>query len=478
MEGIAWGSQWQWGYNKHPFLSAWLAYLASFLGQATGWPVLLLAQLNVGVTFLAVWRLALHMMPPLQALMGTLLLEGVSFYNIRSDNFTPDSLQCSLWALLALWFYKALTTQQTKSWLMAGLISALAFLTKYQAILLFLPMLLLLIINPESRKSFKTRGFYLSLGLFAILISPHMIWLFQHEFISLNYALEMSSKYNEGAITWPHLFYPYNIIINSFGNTALLFLLLWPCYHCSKLTNSTQGNLSSKGITANRLHTFQWHFLLALGLGPWFLAFILCIVNGNYQPSRWTSPYFFLLGLICIKTINPELTKKQIGQFFLSLGLSTGLIWCITFGLLAYHNQHTNLSDSSLPNEEFSEKITHLWHEKYQTQLPYVIGSHYLVAAIVAYSPDKPIPYFGFNAKESSWVKKEDVRKQGGVIVLDHQNRYLWDQESLGASAIEKRIKKEFSDLGHFKTITLKRTCKNKKQIQIKVAFIPPSSYT
>ena len=163
-----------------------------------------------------------------------------------------------------------------------------------------------------------------------------------------------------------------------------------------------------------------------------------------------------------------------MGQFLLSVGLSIGLIWCITFGLLAYQNHHINQSDSSLPNDGFSKKITQLWHEKYQTNLPYVIGSHYLVAAIVAYSPDKPIPYFGFNAKESSWVKKEDVQKQGGVIVLDHQNRYLWDQESLDASAIEQRLKKAFPNLAPFKTITLKRTCKNRKQIRIQIGFIPP----
>ena len=58
LEGVTWGLQWQLGYNKHPFLTAWLCAGVTQLFGVVGWPVYLLAQLTVSLTFLAVWQLA------------------------------------------------------------------------------------------------------------------------------------------------------------------------------------------------------------------------------------------------------------------------------------------------------------------------------------------------------------------------------------------------------------------------------------
>src|SRR5580704_12288122 len=116
LEGITWGLQWQLGYSKHPFLTAWLCAGVTQLFGATGWPIYLLAQLAVSITFIAVWKLAQQILPPLHALIAALILEGVLFYNINSFNFTPDTLQSPLWALLSLFFYQALTKQTLSHW--------------------------------------------------------------------------------------------------------------------------------------------------------------------------------------------------------------------------------------------------------------------------------------------------------------------------------------------------------------------------
>lgn len=96
LEGITWGLQWQWGYNKHPFLAAWLSAGITQFFNTTGWPVYLLAQLAVSTTFFAVWKLAKLILPHTHALIAALILEGVLFYNINSFNFTPDTLQVAL----------------------------------------------------------------------------------------------------------------------------------------------------------------------------------------------------------------------------------------------------------------------------------------------------------------------------------------------------------------------------------------------
>ena len=463
LEGIAWGSQWQWGYNKHPFLAAWLSYGASILANAPDWPVYILAQLAVVLTFWAVWRLALAFLSPKQALLATLSLEGVFSYNLTSYIFTPDTLQSPLWALLVLFFYRALTTQSILSWLGVGIFAALSIVTKYQAAILFLPMLLLLISSPKTRISFKKPGIYLGIVVGLALITPHLIWLYQHQFITLQYAFGTPVQYSKTPHALPHLFYPANFILSSIGNTFCVGLLLWPIYRSQK--------------SDVRLTPFQWQFLLLLGLGPWFISLILCMTTGTFFPARWATPDFFLLGVLGVCAINPRINKKSYQQFLVSLAIFMGVLWAIKFGMLVYANTHKNDSDAALPNKVFAQKITQLWHERYHTPLPYIAGSRYLVSALAAYSPDRPIPYFGGNDKESPWIDERAVHQQGAIIVLDKNNRYAWDEDSTDSAVrIEKTLRREFSDIPSFIRLESQSMSRAGTPLVIWVSFIAPHS--
>ncbi len=462
LEGIAWGSQWQWGYNKHPFLAAWLSYSVATLTAHPGWTVYLLAQLAVALTFWSVWRLASQLLLPNQALVATLSLEGVLFYNLMSHNFTPDTLQSPLWALLTLCFYRALTTQSMSSWLGVGMLAALSIVTKYQAALLFLPMLGLLLMNAQARQSFKKPGLYVAMSLGLVLISPHLIWLYQHDFITINYALETPAQYTKAPHAWSHLFYPLNFIGDAILNTGLVFLLLWPIYQSQQKSSS--------------LTSFQWQFLLFLGLGPWLVSLLLCLLSGNHFPSRWTTPYFFLVGILGVSFFNPALNAQRVKKFLKSVALVMMLLWFIQFGRLHYLNTHENRSDAALPNALLAQQITTLWHEHFHTRLCYIAGSRYLVSALTTYSTDKPTPYFSFNAKESPWIHEQEVHKQGAVVVIDRDNQYAWDKESSDSYAVESRLKQHFPNVSPPIRLEVPRMSTRGKPIVIWVRFIAPQS--
>ena len=462
LEGIAWGSQWQWGYNKHPFLAAWLSYGVSALTHRVGWPHYLLAQLGVAVTFWAVWRLALQFLRPNQALLATLSLEGVLFYNLASGSFTPDTLQSPLWALLALYFYHALKTQSIRAWLPVGVLAALSVVGKYQAALLFLPMFAIILINPETRRSFKTPGFYLAILVGLLCVAPHLIWLYEQDFITARYALETPAQYSTTPHAWPHFFYPFNFIINTIGNTVFLPLLLWPIYRSHKMPSS--------------LTPFQWQFLFILGLGPWIISLLLCILSGNYFPARWMTPYFFLLGVLGVSLINPTLNTHSVKQFLMRVAIFMLLLWSAQFGRLEYLNRHENPADSVYPNIQLAQKVTALWHERYHTRLSYIAGSRYLVSALMAYSPDKPTPYFDFNRKESPWINTRRVRQEGALVVLDKNSQYAWDKESNNPLQVEAALRKHFPALPPPMRLEIPRLSKAGKPIVIWVNFIPPQT--
>ncbi len=228
LESITWGLQWQLGYHKHPFLTAWLCAGVSQLFATVGWPVYLLAQLAVTVTFIAVWQLAKRLLPSWHALIATLLIEGVLFYNINSDNLTPDTMQSPLWALLSLFFYQALTTQKIWPWLLTALCAALSVCTKYQVVVLLLPMLFFCCINREARASFSKPGIYLAIFTFILLIGPHLWWLAHHHFISLTYAQQSAAYYTHEKTWFSHVQQPFVFLRNSLCNIIGVFILLWP----------------------------------------------------------------------------------------------------------------------------------------------------------------------------------------------------------------------------------------------------------
>jgi 4-amino-4-deoxy-L-arabinose transferase-like glycosyltransferase len=467
LEGIAWGLQWQWGYNKHPFFTAWACAGITKIFGSVDWPIYLLAQLAVATTFFAVWRLANKILPALQALVATLCLEGVLFYNLNSFNLTPDSMQSPIWALLTLCFYQALTTQAIRYWLLTGAFAALAVATKYQVALLFLPMLLLCVTNLQARRSFAKPGIYLALGLMLFLLIPHLIWLSQHQFITITYAFATPAEYTHQHYQWSHVIYPLRYLANNIGNNAGLIIMLWPFYF-NRQKSTKNSNLS----------LFNWQFLVWLGLGPFIISVLLCTVTGTHFPPRWSTPYYFLIGILMLAWLQPEITNKKFQQFMVSLVVVGSLIFVARMGSIALGPKWDGdmRSDSYLPNQQIAQTLTTLWHEHYHQPLRYIAGSHYLVAALAVYSPDHPTPYFDWKLQESPWVYEDDLIKQGALVVWDEDANYTWDADSAANTHLAPNIRQRFPQLTVLGIYHFKRLTQVFAPVNIGVALLPPES--
>jgi 4-amino-4-deoxy-L-arabinose transferase-like glycosyltransferase len=459
LEGITWGLQWQLGYNKHPFLTAWLCAGVTQLFGTVGWPIYLLAQLVVSFTFYAVWKLAELILPKQHALIASLLLEGIFFYNLNSFNLTPDSMQSPLWAFLALFFYQALKTQKLGFWFATGLFAALCFCTKYQSVLLFTPMLLLCLINVQARFSFSKPGIYLALLVFFALISPHLIWLYENQFISLSYAFNVPSDYTHHTSWTNHLFFPLQFIINNLFAVSGLFVLLWPFYFAKR----QPLNLS----------TFDWQFLFFLGLGPCFLTLVLCMLTGNHFVPRWSTPYYFALGILAMAYLRPALTQQSLKQFGISLILASSLLMLgRTLSLSLLYHPH---SDAFLPNAQIAKTLSQIWNQKYQKPMPYLVGSNYLVSNVIPYLADHPKPYLSWNKINNPWINEADLETKGGLFIWDEGFNFAWDRESATHTQLSQDLLQRFPQLMILPKITFYRTS-NHEALVIGVALLPPKS--
>ncbi|WP_252176502.1 glycosyltransferase family 39 protein [Endozoicomonas sp. 4G] len=443
LEGIAWGHLWQWGYDKHPPLAAWAAALSSHFSDTSDWPVYLFAQICVVIAFVAVWRLAREYLTQAGALLTVFLLQGILFYSNRVERVTPDTLQHPIWALLALTFYFAVARQSLGYWLLTGVISGLAILTKYQVAVLFAPLFIVLLITREGRLALSSAGPWLGGVLALAIASPHLYWLWNNDFTAVNYLGENyveTDRYGTGT-NWDHLIFPLTFIKNNLGNVLVFFLLMIPLFRAPKLP-----------IVYDH---FKKVFLIAIATGPFAFTLLFGLITGEKLVPRWATPYFAWLPLLLLFWTRPLIDYplfKRVVFWCLFTGLLFVSLRCSYLLFKPVFDEHYWNTVEFTPLREQMLKAEELWALHQQglpengSHIPYLGGLHYHVAELIAYSRNrKTIPFFGLNPAESLWMEEEDFRNKGGIIVIIEGKRY--------SNLVRQRLEKNYPQaefLGRF----------------------------
>ena len=170
-EGINWGSEWQWGYYKHPPFSSWVLYsFYKIFGHVGPY---LLSQLHVLLTLVLVYQLGKKVWSQETALLGSALSLAVVYYTYPSLEFNHNVAQFPIWAGLYLAFYQALTRNRLTDWLLLGVVGGLGMLTKYSVIFLLLPMTLYLLL-PKQWSLLKTPNPWIAAVVMLAVFSPHL----------------------------------------------------------------------------------------------------------------------------------------------------------------------------------------------------------------------------------------------------------------------------------------------------------------
>ena len=108
IEALAWSSNLDWGYNKHPPFSALAVEIFYVIFGNQDWAYYLLSQIFVITAFVIIFRLSREFFKDARlAFISLILLEGIFFYNYTTPEFNVNVSQIPFWALSCL-FYLAM----------------------------------------------------------------------------------------------------------------------------------------------------------------------------------------------------------------------------------------------------------------------------------------------------------------------------------------------------------------------------------
>src|SRR3984957_18713265 len=192
IEALIYGRQWQLGYDKLPPLPWWLVEIAHRL-FATDAAYYALAQACVVIAFALVFATARPLVGAAGALIAVLIIDGMHYFQYTAVKFNHDVVQLPFWALAGYAFHAALKRGRTGHWLLLGFAFGSALWAKYFVVVLAAPYAFFLIFDRDARRALATPGPWLALIVALVIAAPHVIWLFQTDFLPLAYAEHRAS---------------------------------------------------------------------------------------------------------------------------------------------------------------------------------------------------------------------------------------------------------------------------------------------
>ena len=359
IEALAWGNNLDWGYSKHPPLSAFFPELFFRVFGSRDWAYYFLSQLFVISSFIIVWRFSFDFFKNrIHCLISILLLEGICFYNFTSPEFNVNVCQLPFWALTVYFCWKGLKQNDITSWLFFGLFAGLGILSKYIFIYLLIALDVLLIYL-IIKKEINFKCFVSLISFFGILL-PHLIWLVENNYTTISYALFRS--FNDpltglgGAIFLDYIFYPIIFLLKQISILLPFFIMFF--FIVTKY--KTKINYKDK----------KFLFLLSITVLPIVLMFITSVVTASRIRTMGMAPFYLFIGVFFVYIFQTKIKLEKLKNFF-----STFLFLFVffpVFYLLISFSQNDERTD--YPGKKISQIVQTQWKNNFSNEIEIVVG--------------------------------------------------------------------------------------------------------
>ena len=392
IEALAWGSNLEWGFNKHPPFSAFAVEIFYTIFGSNDWAYYLLSQIFVVVSLIYVWKFSNEIFDEkIYSLLSVLTLSGIYYYNFTTPEFNVNVSQLPFWALTVYFFWKSINSNNRINWILFGIFSALGFLSKYLFIYILLAIFFYFILNIKIYKKFIT-NYLLSITISLAILTPHFIWLFKNNFITIVYGLNRSALTNT---TWVnHLENPLVFILKQILILIPFFIMIFI------LLKKFNFKLNLK----NRKNLF----LISINLIPIILILFTSIVSGAKIRTMWMTPFYLFFGTLFIEIFRKNIDLKKIRKFLIFFLFLFILSPAIYLGISIYDkNKRTDF-----PGKEIARLVQNKWNDNFVNDIKIVIGDEWFAGNLSYHLNSRPVWFNDLKNKASK------VKDDQGVIYV------------------------------------------------------------
>ena len=395
IEALAWGNDFEWGNNKHPPLSVLSVEIFFFIFSKNDFAYYLLSQIFILINFIFIFEIGkIFFKDNLSRIFIIFLTSLIFYYSYNSTEFNVNICVLPFWSGTILYSLRSLKYNKNLDWIMLGLIAGLGLLSKYIIFYLFVGILIYLLFTFIQNKKINYKIF-ISFFIFLIVISPHLIWLFNNEFSTLTYASGRATAYKNYA-------YPFIFL---FKQLLLIFFIFMLHFLFFKINSKKIKKFNEEEV-----------FLICVFLIPIILMFFTSLVTGSKVRTAWMMP-FYSVSSIFLTYYFFEIKEKSFMYIFIFFYFLSPALYLGSFYSEYTKNRTKDGREKRVlyNGKEISNIVQSQWDSKINKEIKYVIGDEWYGGNLSYHLKDRPLLYL--NKGEKHWYSGKNIQSLNEVLM-------------------------------------------------------------
>ena len=371
IEALAWGSNLDWGFNKHPPLSALAVEIFYQIFGNQDWAYYFLSQVFVIISLFVVWKFSQDFFKnKTYSLISVLIIESIYFYNYTTPEFNVYISELPFWALVVFYSWKSLTVNSFKNWFLLGLFAGLGFLSHYLFCYLLMSIAIFFIYNFNKNKKFEFKSL-IALEVFIIVIIPHLLWLIENNYITITYGLHRTESADSNILD--HAIHPVVFLIKQLGILAPFWFIIFILVKKFKVKLNYSDN--------------KFLFLFAINFIPIFLIALTSLITGAKIKTMWLTPFYLFIGIFFVYILQSQINLKKLKNFifsFLFLFFLSPFIYSVIS--LSQDDKRTDYE-----GRKIAKKVQYEWQKNYKEPINIVLGNEWSAGNLSYHLKSRPV---------------------------------------------------------------------------------------
>jgi len=394
IEALAWASNMDWGFSKHPPFSAFAVELIYQIFGNKDWAYYFLSQIFVIIAFFVVYKFSEEFFKNKNlAILSVFLLEGIYFYNFTTPEFNVNIAQLPFWALSVYYTWRCIKYDKATDYVLLGLFAGFGILSKYLFVYLILGIKLVFIYFLRKGKKIKFSHYFIAGPITLLILLPHLIWLTENNYITIFYGLQRAG--GEGGFL-DHLIYPLIFLGKQIG--ILIPFLLMSFFLIKKI--KFKINFKDEKLV----------FLLITTIVPIFFILLTSMIMGAKIRTMWMTPFYLFAGTLIIYIFKSQINLNKLKNFT--------TVFVILFLVSPFTYAYVSITKTDkrtdFPGKEKADKIQSAWNKKYKSEIEFVVGDEWYGGNLSYHLKSRP-KWISVNDKKAYELIKSKDRMSGAM---------------------------------------------------------------